>query len=266
MTMSFLLHDSLNELDPADITMPSRLNASKKAVSPRIRVTVFEEKLQIPTIGTAVSRSRLLDLLDRSITQYGATLISGRAGTGKTTLAAGFTRRVKRSSWLTIEPADSDWREFSAAFSASLFRNVRGPSSTSTGAIDNEGISKYVTGMLGKLGKRKGKTPHLIVLDNVHYLFDAEWFGEFFRQFILSLDQNARLLMLCRSKPNAPLWRLRSKQMLNVIDENLLDLSEAEAFEIGKAMGATAGQAATAFKRSYGRVGTFLKYLSDPAR
>ena len=262
--MSFLLHDSLNELESAEITMSGRPSIGKQRISPRGQVTVFKEKLRVPVVGKVISRPRLSDLLDRSITQYGATLISGRAGTGKTTLAADYVRRAKRSSWLTVGPADSDWTEFAVAFWASLF----GPGNfgyPSTIEATDAGISEFLIKVLGKLAKRKRKTPHLIVIDNVHYLFDTEWFAEFFRQLILSLDQNARLLMLCRSKPNAPLWRLRSKQMLNVIDENLLDLSESEAIEIGGSRGVTSEHSLAALRRSYGRLATFLKYLAEHA-
>ena len=261
MTMSFLLHDSLNEIETAEMNSPHRVNGGGQSTSPLSRVTILEEKLKIPLAEGLVSRPRLLELLDRSIEQYGATLISGRAGTGKTTLAAEYARQARGSSWYTIEPADLDWREFSASFSASLFGTRRPPRAGDGFAADPAGISSYLAATFGKLAKRKRKTPKLIVLDNVHHLFDAPWFGEFFRQLIVSLDENARLLMLCRSKPTAPLWRLRSKQMLNVIDENMLDLSDQEARAIGKMRGVANDASAAALKRSFGRIGTFLKYL-----
>lgn len=261
--MSFLLHDSLSDIESAEITGQVRVNVSKQGILDMTRVAIFEEKLRIPDTGKTVARPRLLELLERSIAQYGATLISGRAGTGKTTLAADHARKNRNRSWYTIEPADSDWQQFSASFTASIF----GPNGARAGrdspGSNDAGISDYLTETFKRLGKKRCKTPRLIVLDNVHHLFDAEWFAEFFRQLVVSLDENARLLMLCRSKPSAPLWRLRSKQMLNVIDENLLDLSEHEAEEIGRLHGATDEQVRAALKRSYGKVGTFLKLLEE---
>ena len=91
---------------------------------------------------------------------------------------------------------------------------------SSASAPDPTILSKYLTNCL-PMGAHRG----LLVLDNVHHLFDAGWFPEFFRQMIISLGPETRLLMLCRSRPSAPLWRLRSKQMLNVIDETIINLT-----------------------------------------
>lgn len=264
--MSFLLHDSLSEIESTEITGPDRRNAYKQSVSAQPRVAIIEEKLRMPEVGGIVSRPRLLDLLDRSIDQYGATLVSGRAETGKTSLAADYAGKIRNPAWYTIEPADSDWFQFSNSFSASLFGSRARITDAVSRKSDEVGISEYLSGICARLTRAKRKTPRLIVIDNVHHLFDAEWFSEYFRQLVVSLDENARLLMLCRSKPTAPLWRLRSKQMLNVIDENMLDLTDTEALEIGKFRGASPEQSLAALKRSYGRVGTFLKYLPETRR
>ena len=257
--MSFLLHDSLSELESADLT-PSRINDGEKSTSASSKITIIEGKFRLPAVGSIVSRKRLLDLLDRSIEQYGATLVSGRAGTGKTTLAAEFALKQKKASWYTIESADSDWREFSSAFLACLFDKQR-PNSATFGSDPSEAsMSNLLSYTFSRLDRQRVK-PRLIVLDNVHHLFDAAWFSDFFRQLVISLDANARLLMLCRSKPNAPLWRLRSKQMLNVIDETMLELTEQEAIEIGKTRGVSKEIALSSLKRSYGRVGNLAKIL-----
>jgi ATP/maltotriose-dependent transcriptional regulator MalT len=259
MTMSFLLHDSLSEIESADLSPSSRLNNGKTSSSTS-KITIIEEKLRLPAVGSIVSRKRLLELLDKSIEQYGATLVSGRAGTGKTTLAAEFALTQKKALWYTIEPADADWREFSSAFLACLFDKQR-PNSATFGTDHSEAsISNLLSYTFSRIARQRVK-PRLIVLDNVHHLFDAEWFSDFFKQLVISLDTNARLLMLCRSKPNAPLWRLRSKQMLNVIDETMLELTEQEALEIGLTRGVSKEIALSILKRSYGRVGNFAKIL-----
>jgi ATP/maltotriose-dependent transcriptional regulator MalT len=265
MTMSFLLHDSLSEMDPTDIMAAADLSPGKKGGSHGSRVTVIEDKLKIPQLGNVTSRKRLLDLLCRSTEQYGATLISGRAGTGKTALAAEYADQTKNSSWITIEPADSDWREFSAAFSACLFGSSRARLATIAEEPDDAVISKYLTECFSRLAKHKRPATKLIVLDNVHHLFDARWFADFFRQLIISLNENIRLLMLCRSTPSAPLWRLRSKQMLNVIDENLLDLTDDEAMDICRMRGISDSRTKDALNCSFRRVSAFLKELDRAA-
>jgi ATP/maltotriose-dependent transcriptional regulator MalT len=258
--MSFLLHDSLNEIESAEITSSSRINGCKKSNSARLPITIIDEKFRRPTVGSIVRRERLRDLLDRSIQQYGATLVSGRAGTGKTTLAAEFASNQRKASWYTVEPAESDWREFSAAFLTCIFGKKRRLPDTVSSEPSGAVISDLLSYSFGRLARQRLK-PRLVVLDNVHHLFDAEWFSEFFRQLIISLDADVRLLMLCRSKPTAPLWRLRSKQMLNVIDETMLELSEREALAFAEFHGIPKDRALPALKRSYGRVGNFLSEL-----
>jgi uncharacterized protein (DUF1778 family) len=51
--------------------------------------------------------------------------------------------------------------------------------------------------------------------------------------------------------------------MLNVIDENLLDLTETEAAEICKMLDLPTTKCNAALRRSYGRVATFLKQLKE---
>ena len=260
MTMSFLLHDSLSEIESADLTPSSRINEGKASTSASSKVTIIEGKFRLPAVESIVSRKRLIDLLAKSIEQYGATLVSGRAGTGKTTLAAEFALKQKKASWYTIEPADTDWREFSSAFLACLFDKQR-PNSATFGSDHSEACTSNLLSYIFSRMARQRVKPRLIVLDNVHHLFDAEWFSDFFKQLVISLDTNARLLMLCRSKPSAPLWRLRSKQMLNVIDETMLELTEQEAVEIGRTQGVSKEIALSALKHSYGRVGNFANIV-----
>jgi ATP/maltotriose-dependent transcriptional regulator MalT len=263
MTMSFLLHDSLSEIESTEITSGNRVNRGKGKTSPRSRVTVIEEKLRIPSVGRIVSRSRLLNLLEQSIDHYGATLISGRAGTGKTTLAADFASGRSNVSWLSIEPSDSAWREFSASFAASVLGPERSRASAAATEPSEAAMSEYLTSCFSKIRKKRTSSPRVIVLDNVHHLFDAEWFAVFFKMLVTSLDDRAKLLMLCRSKPNAPLWRLRSKQMLNVIDETLLDLTSEEAREICALSGVEDSVADGALRRSFGRISTFLRAIKQ---
>ena len=266
MTMSFLLHDSLSETESTEIGRPSGATSGKQRVSVSTPVSLIEEKFHIPGCEQVLERERLFELLNRSVKQYGATLISGRAGTGKTVLAAGFARRQASASWFSIEPADSDWREFSSSFIASLFGPGKkiGKSSRESSPSEAE-HAELLTKCFNKLGHRRFKGPRLIVLDNVHHLFDVTWFSGFFRQLIMSLNGNVRLVMLCRSKPSAPLWRMRSKQMLNVIEENLLYFSESEAKELCRLRGLPEELGAAAYKRSFGRAANLTKQIDDLA-
>jgi ATP/maltotriose-dependent transcriptional regulator MalT len=74
--------------------------------------------------------------------------------------------------------------------------------------------------------------------------------------------------MLSRSKPPTPIWRLRSKQVLNVIDEKLLAFSLAEAQEFFAFHGVSQADVAAALAESFGHAGglkTIARSLAKPA-
>ena len=103
--------------------------------------------------------------------------------------------------------------------------------------------------------------PLLIVLDGIHHLFDAEWFGEFFTLLLPSLPENINLLLLCRSKPPNPLWRLRSKQQLNVIDEKVLVFNLAETVQLAKRAGLEPDVAEREHAATFGRISKLLQRI-----
>lgn len=270
MTMSFLLHDSLGGFEASEIGDTAVSANPGRRASGKQRVTILGEKLRIPEVGPVAERQRLIDLLERSIEQFGATLISGRTGTGKTAVAAEFARQRERTAWYSIEPADGDWNEFSSYFIASLFgakKTRRTAAGKPAAEIPSQAdASEFLAGCFQAIEQKHVMSPRLIVLDNIHHLFDAPWFGDFFRQLVTSLDRDTHLLMLCRSKPNAPLWRLRSKQMLNVIDENLLDFTEAETRQLCRLRSLPEGLAPEVHRRSFGRVAKIVEILDDLSR
>lgn len=64
---------------------------------------LIAERIAIPERETQLSRARLLALLEQSLTSCTVTIISGRAGTGKTALALDFARQCVRAvTWYKI--------------------------------------------------------------------------------------------------------------------------------------------------------------------
>jgi ATP/maltotriose-dependent transcriptional regulator MalT len=102
----------------------------------------------------------------------------------------------------------------------------------------------------------------LIVLDDVHYIFDAPWFAEFFNSLLYLLNENTHLVLLARSSPDFPLWRLRSKQVLGVIDEDLLLFNDAEARKFLTAYHLADKTKREIYEKSFGRIGK-LKALAE---
>ena len=86
---------------------------------------LIHDKITVPTQKPRTSRPRLLDVLTDNLTNYTATIVNGRAGTGKTTLSAEFARRATRPvCWYKVDAADADLgrllpvSDFDASFTA----------------------------------------------------------------------------------------------------------------------------------------------------
>lgn len=260
MTMTLLLDGGLN-FDEG--FYPRQIADSGKGMSAAAEnrdIHVISEKLAVPKVDGLLRRPRLDELVEKSLSQFGATLISGRAGTGKTALAADFANRRDNVAWYSVESADADWRIFSRYVSIGLTGELAERNSVSvnrrTNAEVSEGmIARFLADIFPKLDGVPSQKQKLFVLDDLHHLFDAPWFENFFTLLLYFLRENTQVLLLCRSRPPSPLWRLRSKQMLNVIDEKVLAFTCEETAEFFSLSGLPKNNAQKAHEDSFGRVG-----------
>ncbi|HEX8737916.1 MAG TPA: AAA family ATPase, partial [Pyrinomonadaceae bacterium] len=209
-----------------DVSGVSSTAAAKNYAPKADEIHLFAEKFRVPELSKHITRPRLNELLTKFSAQIGATMITGRAGTGKTTLAADFAQNYESVAWYTVESADIGWNVFARYFAES-FHQTNLKSENSTG----EEVAPFLENLFSRLAACDTKKPVLIVLDDVHYIFDAPWFAEFFNSLLYLLNENTHLVLLSRSSPAFPLWRLRSKQVLGVIDEELLLFNDEETKE-----------------------------------
>jgi LuxR family maltose regulon positive regulatory protein len=262
MTMTFSLHENFDFRDlETGYEVASTSAGSSSVFSEEIHL--FGEKLRIPKLKNEIPRPRLSEVLTKSSAQFGATLVTGRAGTGKTTLAAQFAELYEKSVWLSIDSADTDWRIFSAYFSAGL-RDAKPPRKITKTNLENSAaplaeVSGYVENLMLQFSQNDFAEPRLIVLDDAHYLFDADWFGAFFSSLLYSLSPASHLLILSRGAPSLPLWRLRSKQVLGVVDEKLLAFDLEESRRLFEKFGLSAEAAAKAHSKSFGRISRLVE-------
>lgn len=257
MTMTFSLHENY-EFNGVDMynEIPSASFDNRKSFTEEIHF--FAEKLQFPKFKNCVKRPRLMEALEKSSSQFGATLISGRAGTGKTALAAQFARKYKCVAYLSLDSADTDWEIFSAYFSAALENDSKSVKSKKINLVnstpDEAEIKNLVESLLECFCSATKEESSLIVLDDAHYIFDADWFGAFFNSLLYSLSPETHLLTLSRGVPSLPLWRLRSKQVLGVIDEKLLAFDIDETQKLFRKSGRSPELASQALSKSFGRI------------
>jgi len=217
-------------------------------------VKLFADKLCVPAVGELLARPRLVEHLDKSLRQFSATLVAGRAGMGKTVLAADYASQSDSCVvWYKVETADSDWKIFSSYLASSLNHNCSETDAPKYDA-DDTAISIVSESLAAQFNDAAEEKPILIVLDDIHSVFDAEWFAEFFTSFVPSLAPNVHLLMIARTLPSLPLWRLRSKQVLGVMDEKLLAFTSEETVKLFRKHKLSPSAARAAHKAAYGKV------------
>ena len=268
MTMSFILQDHFDSPDTYSAPIQKGAMPAKGEPGERILgVHILNEKLEIPAVSGLVERPRLMEKLDRSLGRFAATLISGRAGTGKTSIAAAYARTRKETAWFTVESSDVDLNVFASYLATSVLRMVGSrravreslPTVTNSSAA---AMAMFFLNIFSELETGAHDDRPLLVLDGIHHLFDAEWFGGFFNIVQPSLCESADLLLLCRSKPPNPLWRLRSKQQLDVIDEKTLAFDREETITLLKQVGRSQAEAARIHAETFGRVSKLLPFIN----
>ena len=222
-------------------------------------VKLFADKLCLPSTAGCIERPRLIGHLEKSLAQFSATLLTGRAGTGKTTLAADFARGGNFNvAWYKVENADADWNIF-ASYMAASFNQLNGKFAIDAEEIKRLEVASAAEFLAEKFAAAAKEKPLLLILDDLHSIFDADWFAEFFNVFLPSHKSKVRLLLTTRAAPPLPLWRLRSKQILGVVEEKLLAFTTEETVELFRRHKLSAAAARTAHKRSYGRIAKLVE-------
>ncbi len=222
---------------------------------------IIPSKIAVPEEVPSLSRERLLETLQASLDCCGVTVVAGRAGTGKTALAADFAGECERRvAWYKVDAPDADLRVFLRYLAASVARQRPGFGERLLQRLASpaKGINLSMLAETFAFDLQRHWEPLLIVIDDLHLVYDADWAAPFFHRLLPLLPAEVHMLILCRSLPPAPLWRLRSKQRLWVIDEAALAFTPEEAEELFAGFGLDAADAISALTASRGRADALI--------
>ena len=221
------------------------------------KLQLISDKIEPPAAMSGLPRTRLLDMLSQSMAAGTSTILSGRAGTGKTFLALDFARACGRDiAWYKIDAPDAD----PAVFFNYLITSIRACrpefGSTSLTSLSQllgvEQMTWLADAFVYELVESKAR-PLLIVIEDLHLVSDSAWLVPFFTRLLPLLPSDVHLLITSRNLPPAPLWRMRSKQSLVVMDEETLAFTRAEAVALFESYGLRSDQASIAVDHTHGR-------------
>ena len=225
---------------------------------------LIASKITIPTETPLVCRQGLLDTLRENLESCHTTVINGRAGAGKTMLAVDFVRRhVGLAAWYKVDAPDISlpvFMEYLVASVASvrpgfgrqtlerLARSHEKGREAGAGEFDVAGLAEAYVYDLERLAE-----PLVLVIDDLHLIYDAVWVAPFLHHLLPLLPAETHMLILGRGLPPAPIWLLRSKQRLFVINEHMLAFTQTEAEELFSSYGLDAEEARLAVEQTGGR-------------
>jgi LuxR family maltose regulon positive regulatory protein len=216
------------------------------------------DKLTPPVELPRLSRRRLLDALHESMTCCTSTVIYGRTGAGKTMLAADFAAQSgRRVAWFKVDAPEFDRHAFLQYLVAAVRDRHPGFGRKTLALLSSSGsmpdAALLADSFVYEMTMLEADEPLLIVIDDLHLLYDAEWIVPFFGRLLPLLPVEAHMILIGRTLPPAPLWRMRSKQTLRVIDETALAFTLAEAEDLYDSYGLPTKPAAQALAETWGR-------------
>ena len=222
-------------------------------------MTLILDKITPPAETPRLSRARLLADLTESLSCCNSTVIHGRTGAGKTLLAADFAGRAgRRVAWYKVDSAESEVQLFIQYLVAAV--RVQHPgfgrktlALAGAGAGGDEEAALLAESFVYEMTMLEGGEPLLVVVDDLHLVYDAAWVVPFFGRLLPLLPAETHVILIGRTLPPAPLWRMRSKQTLRVVDESALNFTIDEAEQLFVSYGLPVKLAAQALAESWGR-------------
>ena len=252
--MNFAFYEPTESYDAPDFYDFEPSFAAANLPSKNEAVKLFTDKFLAPPLKGEIDRPRLIEHLQKSLAQFSTTIINGRAGTGKTVLAAQYAAQSDaKICRYKVETADADWKIFASYLLGSLDQT------DVSIKFDGREVAAQSEQIAAKFAAAAEQESLLIVLDDLHSVFDAAWFADFFHAFVPSLPPNVEVLLIARTLPPLAVWRLRSKQVLGVVEEKSLAFTLEETVNLFYTFRLTPKAACAAHQSSYGKISKLVE-------
>jgi LuxR family maltose regulon positive regulatory protein len=195
-------------------------------------IPIIRSKLYQPrSVRGVINRERLREK-NGSDDEAAVTLVSAPAGYGKTTFVSQFSEASGYSTaWLSLDPADSDLRQFLAYVVAAL-RNVVANCCANTIERLNTAITQSAEDLAGVLCNDLDRLdePVILVLDDYHQIARSD-VHDLVNEIIKRPPRNLRIVIITRRDPPLALQILRANGMLDEFRMRQLAFTVAETRE-----------------------------------
>lgn len=194
-------------------------------------IKFIDTKLQRPDLSpNLIKRRRLIERL-RSNLSLSASFICAGPGWGKTTLAADFLNSVDVPAvWYDVDSTDSDIVVFIRYLVRAIQQAAPDFGNSTLNLVSSAGSSRFdqlADLFLYELSESV-QQELIVVLDNVHNTFSADWSAPVLYRILQLLPKNVHFILLARVAPPFTFSRMRSKQAMDQVDGRALAFSPGE--------------------------------------
>src|SRR5687768_2545025 len=144
-------------------------------------MTLILDKITLPAEQPRVSRARLLDVLNESLSCCNSTIGHGRTGAGKTLLVSDFAGRCgRRVAWYKVDAPEVELESFVQYLVAAVRTQHPGfgrktLALLASGPTPGGGAALVAESFVYEMTMLEASDPVLIVVDDLHLVYDADW-------------------------------------------------------------------------------------------